>query len=219
MRVTHVHHSGFVVELEEHALVFDWYAGDLPALDPAAQVVVLVSHAHGDHYGRCAWDLEGPRTRYVLDRGLAREAQGHGSVTLVEPHRSYDLGDLRVETLESNDEGVAFVVTCEGRRILFAGDLNVWWWDRPEPENRASEAFFRRELARVAGRVDVAFVPLDPRLADPVAGVVACEEELGPDALFPMHYGDEAARARELAADARLDPWRDSVHLGDVTEL
>lgn len=34
MRVTHIFHSGFLVELERHVLVFDWWDGSLPASGP-----------------------------------------------------------------------------------------------------------------------------------------------------------------------------------------
>ena len=30
MKITHIYHSGFVIELERTVLIFDWYEGDLP---------------------------------------------------------------------------------------------------------------------------------------------------------------------------------------------
>ncbi len=225
MRITHIYHSGFVVELAKHVLVFDWYTGELPtdiaavARDSSSQgkqLVVFVSHAHGDHYGECIWQLEGPNTHYVLDDDLARAAQAHTQVTLVEPHATYTVAGTSIQTLESNDEGVAFAVECEGTRIFFAGDLNVWWWDRPLEENQASDAFCRAELRRLSGNFDVAFMPLDPRLKDGCAGIIAFEEELGAQVLVPMHYGDNLARAQELAQDARLAPYAHTFHFEDV---
>ena len=54
MRVTHIYHSGFAVELPFCTLLFDWYKGELPQLHRDLPLVVFVSHEHYDHYGRCA---------------------------------------------------------------------------------------------------------------------------------------------------------------------
>ena len=54
MRITHIYHSGFAVELACCTLLFDWYTGELPRLRYDLPLVTLVSHEHSDHYGRCA---------------------------------------------------------------------------------------------------------------------------------------------------------------------
>lgn len=223
MRVTHIFHSGFLVELERHVLVFDWWDGSLPAFGPNKDVVVFVSHKHADHFDTRIWDLEGDNTSYVLDFGCRTSARGHQNVTFVKPYERRNLGDLVVETLASNDEGVAFVISVEGHTIYHAGDLNVWWWDRPQEENEGSLAFCRGELTRIVSKpVDVAMVPLDVRLADP-DGPVRCIElfmqEVGADHVFPMHYWYDKETAMSWANSPRLAQWRDKLHFEDSLEI
>ena len=50
MRVTYVHHSGFLIETAARAYLFDYVSGALPPLRAERPVVVLASHAHRDHY-------------------------------------------------------------------------------------------------------------------------------------------------------------------------
>lgn len=229
MRVTHIYHSGFAVELSACTLLFDWYTGELPGIPRDKPLVVFVSHEHSDHYGRCIWPLreQFPDVRYVLDKDVAAGAPVDANVTTVEPHEAYNLplagiapAPLSVETLESNDEGVAFLVHACGISIYFSGDLNSWQWERPGEQNEASDQFFRGELARIApGPVDLAFVPLDPRLKDPAAGVEDFMEAVGTRALFPMHYGDRGAEARSFMSDSRLAPYAGITHFEDVCEL
>ena len=54
------------------------------------------------------------------------------------------IGSVQVETLKSNDEGVAFLVTAEGRTIYHAGDLNWWYWNgEPEDDNEFMVRFYK----------------------------------------------------------------------------
>lgn len=227
MRVTHIYHSGFAVELGGCNLLFDWYRGSLPALERETPLVVFVSHEHSDHYDRRIWRLrrEFSQVRYVVDEDVAAMAPRGVDVVSVEPHRDYEValpdGEvLTVRTLESNDEGVAFLLRAEGRVVYFSGDLNSWQWDRARELNEASDEFFRTELARAVASapfaqvaVDAAFVPVDPRLVDPAAGLVAYLDVVGAKAVFPMHYWDRKAEARAAVADTGLLRW------DDVTEL
>ena len=59
MRVTFIHHSCFVVELEDKVLIFDYFAGDkvngytfegkLPEYDANTKINLFASHSHQDH--------------------------------------------------------------------------------------------------------------------------------------------------------------------------
>lgn len=223
MHVHHIYHSGFSVELADATLLFDWYQGDLSYLPRDRALYVLVSHDHCDHYSRDIWTL-GERfadVRYIVDREVAVDAPAGCKVLAVEPHGSYHTGAVEVQTLESNDKGVAFVVRAEGRTIFFSGDLNVWWWDRDRRLNEWSEAFFRQEVARVAGPVEVAFVPVDPRLkGEATRGLAAFAQVCGASTYVPMHYWGEAAQAKALiAADPALDPIRGRIRIEDDFDL
>ncbi|MGN0075992.1 MAG: MBL fold metallo-hydrolase [Parafannyhessea sp.] len=216
MRVTHVYHSGFAVELPGCNLVFDWYTGALPPLARDLPLVVFVSHSHYDHYDAHIWRLaeDFPKVTYVVDESVAPHAPAGLDVHAVRPDQELSLAlpasaeypvELRVRTLESNDEGVAFLVRAQERTLYFSGDLNSWQWDREAEKNEASDEFFRRELRRASAawqrpHVDAAFVPVDPRLTNPVAGLVAYMEELGANVVFPMHYWDNRQQAQDAVA-------------------
>ena len=50
MKVTYIQHSGFMVELEECVLVFDYYKGLLPSVSKDKKLYVFSSHHHHDHF-------------------------------------------------------------------------------------------------------------------------------------------------------------------------
>ena len=51
IKVTYLGHSGFLAELEDVCLLFDYYKGELPELDPDKKMAVFVSHSHYDQVG------------------------------------------------------------------------------------------------------------------------------------------------------------------------
>ncbi|MGI5888851.1 MAG: MBL fold metallo-hydrolase [Oscillospiraceae bacterium] len=205
MRIVHIYHSGFLVELESDALVFDWYHGKLPEIRKGRKTTVFVSHSHGDHYGRCIWKLaeKDPGTEYVLDSSIT--PKGGTRTTLVKPEMEYCIGDLRVRTFDSTDEGVAFLVEAEGKLIFHSGDLNLWYWEgEPDEDNRSQIARYHAEIDKLsevlAGRtVDAAFIPVDPRLEGHACdGLRVFLDKIPCREVFPMHYWDRRREAEEL---------------------
>ena len=103
-------------------------------------------------------------------------------------------GELAVYTLRSTDEGVAFVVETEGKRLYHAGDLNLWVWDEEsDAYNADMRARFAREMDKLKGqRFDLAFVPLDPRQeADAYLGLESFLQTADASAVFPMHFWND----------------------------
>ena len=87
--------------------------------------------------------------------------------SFVEPDKCYQFDDgIQVETLLSNDSGVAFIVSTDEGVVYHGGDLNDWYWEgEPEEENLELRTIYHTEIGKIKGRhFDVAFVPLDPRL-------------------------------------------------------
>ncbi len=72
---------------------------------------------------------------------------------------------MKVRAFKSTDEGVAFLIETEGKRIYHAGDLNNWVWaGEPEADNKRMSENFHKELEKMKGiHIDVAFMLLDPR--------------------------------------------------------
>ena len=178
MTVTFLDHSGFLVELPAVTLLFDWWKGELPSL-PAKPLLVCTSHRHPDHFDPKIFSLDdGARpVRFLLGKGIRltgrnRERWGLSEETagkcqvLSGGETVSPLPGVAVETLPSTDEGVAFLVTADGQAVFHAGDLNWWHWEGEDPAwNRNMAVDFQRYAEPLRGRrIDLAMLPLDPRL-------------------------------------------------------
>ena len=181
MRVTFLEHSGFLVETGFAALLFDWWKGELPALPPGVPLYVFASHVHPDHFDPKIFALnDGNRdVSFLLGKGVSldpRHLQRWGvSPETVEKARvrqggqTLSLPQVEIETLSSTDEGVAFLVTLpDGRTVFHAGDLNWWHWEGEDKAwNRNMEVDFKKYTEPLRGRkIDLAMLPLDPRLGE-----------------------------------------------------
>lgn len=277
IKIRHIFHSGFRVELEHSVLLFDWYKGELPDIPADKKLYVFVSHAHPDHYSEKIWALRAQQpsaldnlddsiadirkrpsaadilddriadiqkqssVTYILDEGIA-DIQKHPEADIlpVHPREEYFAGAgnarIRILTLESTDMGVAFYVEAEGRRIYHAGDLNIWFWnDEPMEDNLASEKKCREEMQYLADRIraekadqadstvpllDLAFVPLDPRLDEhaPLC-LSAFMEILGAKHVFPMHYWGRNEEAKACLADSIIRGYSEFLCFDDEKPL
>lgn len=178
VRVTYLGHSGFLVETMEALLLFDYYIGELPGLPQDKPLFVFVSHRHGDHFNPEIFKLAKTHSQvtYLLSHDI-RLTPLHMRRWGVEPEETERIRSLKaretyeipglgtVETLKSTDEGVAFLVTAQGRTIFHAGDLNWWLWKGEDKGWLGNmTANFQREIQRIQGReIDLAFLPLDDR--------------------------------------------------------
>ena len=182
MKVTFIEHSGFCVELDRTVLLFDYYKGAFPEIPKDKELYVFASHSHPDHFCRRIFDLEEkyPNVRYILSDDIPAKASQN--ITKIREHEDRMVGSVRIETLKSNDEGVAFLVTAEGRTIYHAGDLNWWYWNgEPEEDNEFMIRTYKEEVARLRGReIDLAFLLLDPRQEDKYLSLIHISEPTRP---------------------------------------
>ena len=216
MRVTFLAHSGFFLELETASLLFDWWKGDLPPLPADRPLLVFASHRHEDHFNPAIFSLaEGGRdVRFLLGK----------DIRLTERNRTrWDLSDdaaarclaldggetvspipgVTVETLPSTDEGVAFLVSLEGKTIFHAGDLNWWHWEGEDKAwNRNMEINFKRYCEPLRGRhIDLAMFPIDPRLGeDGFRGARYFLELTDTACLLPMHQWEQFSFTQDFLA-------------------
>jgi L-ascorbate metabolism protein UlaG (beta-lactamase superfamily) len=119
MQAVFLDHSGFLVELDNCCLLFDWWKGELPPL-PEKPLLVFASHWHEDHFSPAVFSLNaasyvfgGMEKAWLAKKGasagiLDRSFSMNGNET-VSP-----IPGITAETLPSTDEGVAFLVTAAG---------------------------------------------------------------------------------------------------------
>ena len=225
--VHYLFNSGFSVRKDNRLLIFDYY-NPSPQSKPRGldsgvmtadalrglEVTVFASHAHMDHFNPeiLKWQREVPGIRYVLSYDI--NPGDTENVTLAYPDELYSVGGLTVRTLKSNDEGVAFLVEADGRKIYHAGDLNWWHWEgEPDDENRAMGEAYKAEIGRLRGEVfDLAFIPVDPRLEDQYLwGLDYFMKTADAKVVFPMHFFKKYAIYDRLMADPVSAPYRDRV--------
>lgn len=205
--IQYIHHNCFVVRTPGRTYLFDYpgqtYLPDgAPGLVRTAvagtDLVVFVSHGHEDHCN----DNLGAVTRtaravkYVFSDDIQEMRPEviplDSDVLVVEPDESYAWEGMVVETLMSNDLGVAFLVDDGHFRFYYGGDLAKWIW---KSASRAEAAFttdfFRAAMDRVrAFRPHVAFSNVDKRLEN-LAGGSEAYRECGAQVFVPMHcFGD-----------------------------
>ena len=182
MRITFLAHSGFLAELPSVTLLFDWWKGELPALRPGLPLLVFASHRHEDHFKPEIFALDGGgrEVRFLLGKGIrltprnrarwgVSDETAERCLTLDGGQTADPLPGVHVETLPSTDEGVAFLAAADGRTVFHAGDLNWWHWEGEDKGwNRNMEVSFKRYAEPLRGRrIDLAMLPLDPRLGEP----------------------------------------------------
>lgn len=235
MRITYIGHSGFFVETESAAFLFDYYQGGIPALPEKKKCFVFVSHKHPDHYQRAIfeWEERGMPVFYILSKDVrrdvekfvlpaekqngrtaAKELRLEDRISYVKPGQELEIADCKIRTLRSTDEGVAYVIWYQGQTMYHAGDLNAWYW---EEEGERYCAQMRRdyegEIRKMKkGPVDVAFVPVDPRLGEQyVSGLDFFMREVGVKAVFPMHFWGDYGIFERLQRENCTKEYRDRI--------
>lgn len=208
MKVTYIHHSSFCVELDHAALIFDYTEGPWPDIDPGKTVVIFASHRHGDHFSPVIFEKarQYDDVRFVLSDDIWKKRVPEELLertSFVKPGAVLEIGEvpgMTAETFRSTDEGVAFWVSCEGKTIYHAGDLNNWRWEgEPDPWNPNMDRKYHEELQKMSGRrADLAFLPLDPRQEQWFyLGMDEFLKSVDADLIFPMHcWGDYSVIAR-----------------------
>jgi len=222
-KIWYLYHSGFAVQTSDHFLIFDYWKQspkgkglDSGVINPAAlsgkDVIVFVSHSHGDHFNRniLSWGAYIPKLRYVLSNDIRAVP---GSI-MIGPGQTRTQQDFTVAALKSNDAGVAFIIEIDGLCIYHAGDLNWWHWVGDTDEENAELAeIYMEQISLLGGRrIDLAFVPVDPRLGGQYAwGINYFMEHVDARCAVPMHFGNNSAVVERLLRDESSEPYRDKI--------
>lgn len=214
IKVTYLGHSGFLAEVEDMYLLFDYYKGELPKMDPDKKMAVFVSHSHYDHYGKDIFRLRDifQQIRFILSDDIP--AQEEGDVIFVRPNEHREILGLDITTLRSNDEGVAFLVKYKNRTIYHAGDLNWWHWEgEPEEYNTKMRRSYQSEINKLQKeKIDVAFVPVDPRLGEQYCWGLDCFMKRTETArVFPMHFWETYDIFDRLLLEKCTEDYQDKI--------
>ncbi len=216
-KVYYIMHSCFLVELDDRYLLFDYFdknavpsadfSGGLPQLSIDKSLYVFASHNHKDHFtfDVLKWAKERDDIKYILSKDikLGRMAMLRNGIdstvkdkiAFVSPQKKYIVDDMTIETLRSNEAGVAFAINCCGKNIYHAGDHN--WWNvegRGELYGEQYGREYKRYLRPIMHRkFDLAFVVLDPRMGEEgyFLGLDYFVKNFECDNIFPMHMWED----------------------------
>lgn len=212
MKIYPIYHSGFLVELANHYLLFDFWQRQLPLLDANKPMFVFVSHAHHDHYDPRIKQL----ANYYQECHFVVNGIDDPEYLQALPDKEYSIGDVIIKTLGSTDEGVAYLVEAEGKKIFHAGDLHLWYWDDDTEEERlAMYQAYRREISKLKGtKIDIAFLVCDNRQddKDALAGIELFAQLIKPSLIVPMHGGFGINKTKE-----RVTKLAKTISIIDIT--
>ena len=233
MEIHYIYHSSFLAECSSCSLLFDYFRGYIPVIPPEKPLYVFASHFHQDHFSAGIFDLalkyhdvtfilssdikeHGRLERNIIDEFGIRYEGGdtgnpQGKIVLLGPDETWSDGVIRVETLRSNDEGVAFIISAP-ETIYYAGDLNNWYWDE-EPDSLELVDAYHKEMEKIRGRhFEIAFVPLDPRLGEHAKdGIMDFLAAADADLVFPMHMWDDYDIIDRFYNAPETKPYRDKI--------
>ena len=216
--ITHLFHSGFAVETINHFLIFDYSEPDGTTasatlsdgsidhglLESKENVYVFVTHRHSDHFMESIllWQQINPEIQMIFSDDVPVEEAMN--VHKMKPYEKLKINEVSIESFGSTDEGISYFVKADQLSFFHAGDLNWWHWKEFTPKQQKQEELdFKQEVQLLVDKkIDVAFVPVDPRLEEAFhwAGKYFIEK-VKPSLFVPMHFGLDFDITREFAKE------------------
>lgn len=185
MKFTYYGHSAFSLSDGTSTILFDPFITDNPwtkvaPADIACQYIVL-THAHGDHYGDTeeiakACDALVVSTAEVAGKAAAAGCRAHsmhigGSV-------SFPFGKIRLTPAfhgSGVDGGMAcgVIIELDGKRVYFAGDTGV---------------FSDMKILSRFGKIDCAILPIGDNFTMGIEDAALAASWIQPRFVIPVHY-------------------------------
>ena len=251
-RIQYASYSGWIIETSNHLVIFDYietppsYSGiqqsDIPhtiengyitqEFIEERNVLVLISHAHTDHYEPLIheWQDWTENIQYFFGWNMG---ENENTKSFTEYRETYQNSDYTIYTVnhpftrEDNSE-VAYLLEIDGLTIFHSGDLSV-----SDPEIRPEFKSNIDYLAEISDDVDLAFISMARGWYGNFTngGDIYTMNNLNPNVVFPQHYpnspinyelfADEASEKGVEAvfgvAENRGDTWVYSQ--GDITKI
>nr|MDD6336312.1 MBL fold metallo-hydrolase [bacterium] len=221
VQVTYLYHSGFMVRTPGRVMVFDYYR-DTPdggkrtlesgVVEPGIfarnKGLVLVSHAHEDHYNPVIfkWRAPGRAVDYVVSRDVP--VRGRECTSLAADQQA-EVDGAVIQAFGSTDQGVSFLVQADGVSIFHAGDLNFWHWKNESTAaeiTKAKEDFLSVMQSLEGQHIDLAFFPVDARMGEGYAmGAAYFIKKMAPKVFVPMHFTAHPEGAARFAQNIKTD--------------
>lgn len=238
MKIIYIHHSTFCVEIEDRVLVFDYYNGvgvpsftyhgKMPEYPRETPIYVFSSHSHRDHFDMevLKWRERYPNIHYIFAKEIKKKLgnsvfkrlgvteEDKTKITYVKPGETYEIADLKVQTLLSTDSGVAYLVSVCGKVIYHAGDLNWWHWEEESEEfNRWQEETYKQQIKLLNGRkIDLSFVTVDPRLGNnQFLGIDFFMQQVKTGYVLPMHLWKHYELIKQYRQKPENSGWRERI--------
>lgn len=202
MKVTFIDHSGVMIDCGKQLLIFDYVKGNIH-LPLDKEIYFFISHRHHDHFNESLFKLQHPSCFILYD-----EAIGNYGHYPCKAHQVYQLNNLTIKTLASNDEGLGFIVSINGQVILHPGDLHLWKWplDKNDGPKEIAEidrlvAQFENELALISQeKYHLIFGLVDYRLEENTyLGLNRLFEKVQFDYCIPIHFWNDFEKLSALA--------------------
>ncbi len=189
MIINYIYHSGFLIELDDKCLVFDYYKGEIPSYNKNKKTYIFSSHSHSDHFNKEIFNIFKDQT-FILSSDILQSSK----YIQVSKDNEYKIDDIYIKTLGSTDLGVAFLIKVNKLTIFYAGDLHLWHFDDDtlEEYKQMYDAYLK-EINKLKGEViDYAFIVVDSRLNEfTFEGLELFDKLINPKAIIPMHMQDD----------------------------
>ena len=212
--VYYIYHSAFVIELEKSILIFDFYKFPnnkkkekekffnrfIKRTDK--KVYIFATHSHPDHFNKeiLTWSKINENIKYILSDDI--RILKHKNFYFTKEDDSFELDNLKINTFGSTDLGSSFYINTENKNIFHSGDLHFWHWedDTLEEEKTMYDAYMvQLEKIKKLDRIDIAFVPVDPRLGvNTLEGVELFYKILKPRIIIPMHFSNDYSQMKNF---------------------
>jgi len=217
LKILYIYHSCFIVETKSSFLMFDYFKNIKSSessfdfnevlneiLNDPKPLYIFASHSHPDHFNSevITWSNKKKEIYYIFSYDI-KIHKNFNNLYIANKNDDFSLNNLKINTFDSTDQGISFLVNIDGLNIFHAGDLNWWkWMDDTKEEKKLMEDAYKKvieDIVRVGTSIDVSFFPVDKRLeGNYLCGGQYFIEKLKPKIFIPMHFWDDFKTTKDF---------------------